>query len=72
MVETSLSSEGPAIFPLADISRLYTQRLEKLGIDSPSVNKAMLKEKLLMEIPELEAHKKGKKVFFYHYRKMLL
>ena len=44
MVEISLSSEGPAMFLMADISKLYTQRLEQLGIDPPSVNKTGLKE----------------------------
>ena len=63
MVETSLSSEGPAIFPQADISQLYTQHLEQLGIDSRSVNKTRLKEKLLMEIPELKLIKR-EEVFF--------
>ena len=62
LVKTSLSSESPAIFPLADISQLYTQHFEQLGIDSPSVNKMKLKEKLLMEIPELEAHERGRSV----------
>ena len=46
MVETSLSSEGPAIFPLADISQLSTLHLGQLGIDSPSLYKTRLKEKL--------------------------
>ena len=40
MVETSLSSEGSAIYPLTDISQLHTQRLEQLRIDSPSVNQS--------------------------------
>ena len=71
MVETSLSLEGPAIFPLADISQLYKQRLKQLEIDSPSVNKTRLKEKLLMEMHELEGHKK-EELFFQHYRKLLL
>ena len=62
MVETSLSLEGPAIFPLADISQMYAQWLEQLGIDSPSVNKTRLKENLLIEIPELETHKNGRSV----------
>ena len=62
MVETSLSSESPTIFLLANISQLYTQHLEQLEIDSPSVNKTRLKEKLLTEIPEFEAHKKGRSV----------
>lgn len=33
-----------------------------MGIVSPTVNATRLKEKLLEEIPELEAHKKGKSV----------
>ena len=72
MVETSLSSEGSAIFPLADISQLCTQRLKQLGIDSPSVNKARLKELLLMEIPELEAHKKGRSVLLAQQKDVVL
>lgn len=62
IVETSLGSDGPAIFPLADLSQLYQQPLEQLGIVSPTVNATRWKEKLLAEIPELEAHKKGKGV----------
>ena len=63
MVEASLSSEGPAIFPLADISQLYTQRLEQLGIDSLSVNKTGLKVKLFTEILSLKVVKR-EEVFF--------
>ena len=47
--------------PLADISQLYTQHLEQQEIDLLSVKKTRLKE-LLMEIAELEARKKGRKV----------
>ncbi|KAJ8399555.1 hypothetical protein AAFF_G00409660 [Aldrovandia affinis] len=62
IVETSLSSDAPAIFHLADMSNLYQQRLEQLGVNSPTVNSTRLKEKLLAEIPELEAHKQGRYV----------
>ena len=42
--------------------QLYSQRLEQLGVEAPYVNSTRLKEKLLAEIPELEAHKQGKHV----------
>ena len=57
IVETSLSSDGPAVFHLTDMSNLYQQRLEQLGVNSPTVNSTGLKEKQLAKIPELEAHK---------------
>ena len=62
LVETSRSSEGPTVFRLADIVNLYTKRLEQLGVEAPAVNSTRLKEKLLSEVPELEAHKQGKDV----------
>jgi len=62
LVETTRSGEGPAVFRLADIVHLYAQRLEQLGVDAPAVNPTRLKEKLLSEIPELEAHKQGRDV----------
>ena len=44
------------------MTNLYQQRLEQLGVNSPAVNSTRLKEQLLKEIPELEAHKQGKDV----------
>ena len=51
IVKTSLSSDGSAIFPLADISQLYQQRLEQLGIVSPTVNVARLKKRIVSRNP---------------------
>lgn len=62
IVETKSSSEGPAIFRLADMLNLYKQHLEQLGLQTPDVNSTRLKDKLLAEIPGLEAHKKGRDV----------
>ena len=62
LVETSRSSEGPTVFRLADLVNLYTKRLEQLGVEAPAVNSTRLKEKLLSEVPELEAHKQGRDV----------
>ena len=39
--------------------QLYKQRLEQLGIEKPDVNSTRLKENLLVEIYELDAHKQG-------------
>ena len=61
-MEITRSGEGPAVFRLADIVHLYAQLLEQLGVDAPAVNPTRLKEKLLSEIPELEAHKQGRDV----------
>ena len=41
---------------------LYKQRLQQLGVQVPEVNSTRLKDKLLKELPELEAHKKGRNV----------
>ena len=62
IVETKSSCEGPAVCRLADMFHLYSQRLEQLGVEAPNVNSTRLKETLLAEIPELEAHKQGKRV----------
>ena len=44
------------------MTKLYKQRLEQLGVNSPTVNSTRLKEQLLEEIPELQAHKQGRDV----------
>ena len=38
IVETSLNSDGPTVFSLADIYQLYQQRLAQLGVNAPTVN----------------------------------
>lgn len=59
IVETKSSFGSPAIFRLADMVNLYKQHLEQLGTEAADVNSTWLKDKLLAETPELEAHKKG-------------
>ena len=44
------------------MASLYKQRLQQLGVQVPEVNSTRLKDKLLKELPELEAHKKGRDV----------
>ena len=46
------------IFKLADLVKLYTECLAQLGGDtSKRINSTRLKDKLLSQLPELEAHK---------------
>lgn len=62
IVETSTSSESPSVFRLADLVQLYKERLEQLGAKQPNVNSTRLKERILDELPEMEAHKEGRDV----------
>ena len=45
IVETKTSSDNPVVFCLADLISLYKQRPEQLGMKTPDVNSAGLKEK---------------------------
>lgn len=62
--EIKAASHGPdpPIFRLADLTMLYKQRLEQLGIESPQVHATPLKDQLLCHIPELQAHHQGQNV----------
>ena len=62
VIESKTNKEGPIVFRLADLVNLHCQRLQQLGIENPTVNSTRLKEQLLAEIPELEAHTKGRDV----------
>lgn len=62
IIETKTSSTDPTVFRLAELASLYRQRLIQLGVENPTVNSTRLKDQLLSEIPELEAHKKGRDV----------
>ena len=51
------------IFKLSDMTKLYKECLEQLGVESQDVNSARLKEKPLSHIMQLEAHRPGQDVF---------
>ena len=59
------------VFRLADLVSLYQQRLQQLGVKDHNVNSTRLKDKLLGEIPDLEAYKKGRDVL-WPLKKMLV
>lgn len=60
--ETRKNSDKPVIFRLSELVSLYTQRLQHFVSNISDVNRTKLKERLLKEIPELEAHRKGREV----------
>ena len=64
IVETKLSTDDTVVFKLVDLVSLYKQRLEQFGIGSSESDPypTRLKEKLLAEISELEAHKSGRDI----------
>ena len=61
IVEAKTSAEGPVVFKLADLTRVYRERLNQFGIQH-DVHSTRLKERILEEIPELEAHKSGRDI----------
>ena len=50
IVETKTSAEGPVIFNLADLTRMYKERLNQFGVQQ-DVHSTRLKERILEEIP---------------------
>ena len=61
-MKNASDSRDPLIFKLADLTILYNQRLEQLGVESPDVHSTRLKDQLLFLIPKLQAHRKGRDV----------
>jgi len=62
IAETRTNSDCPAVYRLADMVNLYKRRLEQLGVENAEVNSTRLKDRLLAEIPDLEAHRKRRDV----------
>ena len=60
--ETSTSSESPSVIRLADLIQLHKQHLEQLGAKQCNVNSTILKERILDELPEMEAHKQWRDI----------
>ena len=62
--ETKNNSESTTlvVFRLADLAALYKQRLQQFGPLSQDINTTRLKEHLLEQIPELEAHRRGRDI----------
>ena len=49
-------------FKLLDPVKLYKQRLQQMSIETPNVHPTRLKENLLVEMPGLNSHQKGRDI----------
>ena len=56
-MKNASDSRQPPIFKLADLTKLYKQRLEQLGVDSPDVHPTRLKDQLLLHSSYLQANR---------------
>lgn len=63
-VEEAKVEEGVApVLKLADLVKLYTARLEQLGVTQQNrLNSTKLKDRILSHFPDLSAHKEGRDV----------
>ena len=55
-------SATPRSFKLAELTMMYKERLEQLGVDLPKVHATRLKEQLLEHIPKLKAYPEGRDI----------
>ena len=60
-----------SVFRLADLVKLYENRLEQLGLQYVNVNSTHLKTRLLMHMPDFNAYNKGRDVFLAHLRMLV-
>ena len=59
----SMENDVAPVFKLADLNQMYTSRLNDLGADtSTREHSTRLKEWILANIPDLQAHKQGRNV----------
>ena len=61
IIEAQRNSSSPVVLQLVDLVKLCNERLLQLE-ENPNVNATRLKDKLLQEIPGLEAYKKGRNI----------
>ncbi|KAK3889082.1 hypothetical protein Pcinc_006957 [Petrolisthes cinctipes] len=61
-IKVTSSNDNPPIFKLTELTKLYGQRLQQLGIESPDVHATRLKDQLLYHIPQLRAHHQGRDI----------
>ena len=55
------------MFRLANLVKLYENRLVQLGLQDTNVNSTHLKKRVLMHMPHFNAYNKGRDVFLAHY-----
>lgn len=62
-IRTESADNIPPVFRLADLTQMYSTRLQQLGGDiSTRVHSSHLKDRILANIPGMQAHKQGRDV----------
>ncbi|VDI23212.1 Hypothetical predicted protein [Mytilus galloprovincialis] len=65
--ESRIDSDVIPIFKLADLTRMYTSRMEQFGLEtSARVHSTDLQNRILAAIPDLQAHKQGRDVLLLY------
>ena len=63
-IEEKRQDEDVKVFRFADLVKLYTDRLNQLGVDvAARVNSKHLKDRILMHLPRMKAYKEERDVF---------
>lgn len=52
----------PTVFKLADLVKIYSTSLMRLGVENTQIHSTDLKKRILAQIPDLQAHKEGRDV----------
>ena len=50
----------PTVFKLADLVKIYSTSLTRLGVENTQIHSTDLKKRILAQIPDLQAHKEGR------------
>ena len=58
--KNNIEGTSPVTFRLADLTIIYKEQLEQLGVESLNVHSNRLKDQLIAQMPELESHRKGR------------
>ena len=63
-IEEKRQDEDVKVFRLADLTKLYTNRLGQLGVEvAVRINSKYLKNRILIHLPHMKAYKEGRDVF---------
>ena len=65
--ETAKEEDTAPVFKIADLTKLYTTRMEQLGIVLETrVRTTRLKERILAHFPDLQEHRKGRDILLVY------
>ena len=56
------NEDSSTMFRLADLTKMYKEGLEQLGVESSNIRSNRLRDQLMTQMPELESYRKGRDV----------